>query len=87
MFRIRWTPSALSDLAAAWMQASDKTAVNDAVRKIDQRLLTDPRHEGESRPGGERILVELPLGVSFDVSPRQPVVYIWRVWLIAKRTK
>jgi hypothetical protein len=85
MYRVRWTPSALSDLAAVWLDAGDREQVNDTVRRIDRRLSTNPRREGESRPSGERILIELPLGVSIHVSSRQQIVYVWRVWRISKR--
>jgi hypothetical protein len=69
MFRVRWRRSALNELAEAWLQANAtlRQAITAATGQVDQRLREDPRHEGESRPRGRRIMFVAPLAVTFRI--------------------
>jgi hypothetical protein len=70
-YDVDWLPDAEQELAALWLQASDRQAITAAAHAIDQRLKLDPENEGESRPNGRRILHGKPLGIYFRVLPDQ----------------
>jgi hypothetical protein len=57
MFRVRWTRSALNELASLWLAADSQQwqAITAAAQAIDQQLQSDPLNRGESRPNGRRI--------------------------------
>jgi hypothetical protein len=82
MFRVRWKQSALNELAALWMAADseERRAITAATHRIDQLLRGDPDNQGESRPGGRRILFVPPLGILFRVDAAQAVVRVLHVW-------
>ena len=64
------------------MQASDRHAVTDATNQIDKLLERSPAQESESRPGGRRILIVLPLAVLFRVNEQDNVVDVLKVLLV-----
>jgi hypothetical protein len=72
MFRLRWEQKAFQELADCWNNASpaDRRAITPAAHEAEQRLRRDPRHEGESRPGGRRIIFVPPLAVIYRVDGR-----------------
>jgi hypothetical protein len=78
----RHLPSGANDLATAWMQAPNPTAVSQAANTIDQLLATDAHLRGSPHSGPTRILIQSPLGVLFDVSVPDRLVKVWAVWLV-----
>jgi hypothetical protein len=74
-------------LAKLWTQADSikRRAITVASHDIDKRLSADPFGTGESRPGGRRILLIAPLGVTFRVETDGQTVSVLRVWLFRKR--
>lgn len=76
MFTIIWLPSVLDDLAAIWLNAADRDAVNRAVSRIDQLLAAAPTQQGESRPRRARIMFERPLAVTFEVDEANRTVFV-----------
>jgi hypothetical protein len=88
MFRVRWEDTALSELAAIWLQADSalRQLITDATNRIDQQLQTDPLTDSESRPGGRRILFVSPLGITFRIEADGQTVSVLRVWLFRRRT-
>lgn len=66
-YTVIWLNAALAELATAWMNATDRSAVTAASHRIDTRLADDPVNEGESRTGNRRITFEAPLRVLFRV--------------------
>jgi hypothetical protein len=82
MFRVRWVDSALAELAALWVQAdpSIRPNITAAFRRINQRLRADPLGQSESRSDGQRILLETPLGIFFQLEPDGQTVSVLRVW-------
>jgi len=79
-FEVIWIPSAVQELAAIWLQASDRQAVTTAAHAIEKRLESDPENDGESRPKGRRILHSKPLGVRYRVLVDRRLVKVLRVW-------
>jgi plasmid stabilization system protein ParE len=79
-YTVVWKPEAQRRLANLWLNAADRRAVTAAADAIDKKLLTDPGTQGESRPGGRRILMESPLGVLFKVSEQDRIVTVLTVW-------
>jgi hypothetical protein len=67
MFKVRWTKSALNDLAAAWTAASSKVriAITQAASGADLHLSHDPLAESESRSGNSRVMFWPPLTVYY----------------------
>lgn len=86
MFRVRWKRSAVNELANLWTQANavQRQAITGASHRIDQQLQADPYAESESRPGGRRILLVAPLGVTFRIEADGQTVSVLRVWLFRK---
>jgi mRNA-degrading endonuclease RelE of RelBE toxin-antitoxin system len=80
-YRVVWSPGAELELADVWLAATDRNQISRIAREIDVRLQQNPNEEGESRTPGVRILIEAPLGVSFQVEEsrrRVLVVHVWR---------
>lgn len=80
--KVRWSSAARSDLADIWLGADSakRRAIVVAADAIDKRLMAGAENEGESRPGGRRVLFERPLGILFKVRHTQAVVRVMRVW-------
>jgi hypothetical protein len=82
-YTVIWTPAAENDLAAIWLIAPDRDAVNSAVNTIDYLLRRDPETKGESRSGNVRILFVPPLGIDFEVLVDDRIVYVLTAWHIS----
>jgi hypothetical protein len=80
-FTVLWVPGAEQRLAELWLSSSERDAVTAASHIIDQNLQLDPLSQGESRPGGRRILFEAPLGVIYRVEEQDSIVRVLHVWL------
>ena len=79
-YTVTWAPTAERALAEIWLRASDRTAVTEASNRIDQALKHDPETKGESRGRNDRILLESPLGVDFEVNALDLKVTVLTVW-------
>lgn len=81
---MKWTviyrPEAADELAAIWLDATDRAAVTTAANSIDQQLGNNPLAAGESREGDSRVLWEDPLVVFFDVNPQDCSVTVWGIY-------
>lgn len=79
-YAVVWSPSAEQELARLWLKATDRSVVTQAAFQIDHLLEAHPGERGESRSAGRRILIEPPLGVTFEVldSPIVRVLTVWR---------
>lgn len=78
-FTVTWHPAAEQELADIWLRASDRSQVTQAALAIDQLLATDPLPHGEEFYG-DRILVALPLAVTFTIDEEDRMVQILQVW-------
>ncbi len=78
-FRVTWHPEARRELAQIWLAATDRAAVSNAANRIDVLLGHDPENTGDDFYG-DRILVDLPLAVTFTVSPEDRWVQVLQVW-------
>ncbi len=88
MFRAAWTQTALDELAQAWIESDgdQRAAITAAVEAIDRALQVDPGSQGESRSGTQRILLQPPLGVVYEVAPRLASVSVIHVWTFRRRS-
>jgi len=84
MFRVEYLQTVLSSMAAIWVLADPHTrrAIAAAADQIDRILERDPHNAGESRPGGRRILIVLPVGVIFWFGPDGQTVTVIDFWFI-----
>ena len=78
-FTVTWHPSAEQELTDIWLRATDRAAVSQAANAIDRLLTSDPLSQGEEFYG-ERLLVVLPLAVTYTVSEQDRTVQILQVW-------
>ena len=78
-FTVTWHGSALAELADIWMRASDRQAVNDATLAIDRALAHDPETKGEEYYG-DRLLVAVPLAVTYTVRRDDRIAEVLQVW-------
>jgi hypothetical protein len=78
-FTVTWHPAAEAELAEIWLAADDRVSVTDAANRIDEALAAQPLSQGEEFYG-DRILVVLPLAVTFTISEPDLRVQILQVW-------
>ncbi|MEM9354497.1 MAG: hypothetical protein AAGA92_15940 [Planctomycetota bacterium] len=78
-FTVTWHPAAADELAALWLESSDRTPLTDAANTIDSVLAEEPATKGEEFYG-DRLLVVAPLAVTFTVRAEDQVVEILQVW-------
>ena len=83
-FTVTWHPDAENELADIWLNSEDRTTITQAVHAIDQALASDPSNQGEEFYG-DRILVELPLAVTFTINEPDRTVQILQVWHQSRR--
>jgi plasmid stabilization system protein ParE len=78
-YTVTWHPKARDELAHIWLRALDRNAVAEAANRIDQALRDNPENCGEEFYG-DRILVDLPLAITFAVFPNDRRVQVLQVW-------
>lgn len=85
---VRWTRSALNDLARVWLNADSATrrAITAATDQIDSNLSREPENAGESRAGNRRVVFVPPLVVVFSVDTKQHRVRVLHVWQFGQAT-
>jgi hypothetical protein len=79
MFEIEWLESAVSRLAEAWTEADSlkRSEITQATYLIERSLQIAPQDAGESRAEEWRILIELPLVVTYEVDlPSRKVLVV-----------
>jgi hypothetical protein len=79
-YRVVWLSDVLDETARCYVRAEeagrDAPAIHRAMNQITERLGREGAAAGESRVGANRILIEHPLVVTFEVSEDQQVVVI-----------
>jgi hypothetical protein len=76
-----WEPPAESDLAAAWLEATDRVAVTQAAHLLDQALARHPFVIGIARNSSvSRTAVDPPLGIDYEIIEDDKTVRVLRVW-------
>jgi plasmid stabilization system protein ParE len=85
-YTVVWKPTAQGELATAWVNAKDRSAVTRAADQIDSLLGFAPNQVGESRSAGRRVLVVPPLVVTFEVIEDDIQVRVLRVRLRERPT-
>jgi len=76
VFTVIWRPSALNDLATAWVSSGDRRMVTEAAERVDRLLSQKPGDQGESRPLNRRIMFERPLVVTYEILEADRTVVI-----------
>lgn len=87
MPEVRWQRSAVNELADVWLHAdsAERDEITRATAIVDHRLGNDPHNEGESRPGGRRIIFVAPLAVIFRISSDRRTVSVLHIRMFRKR--
>ncbi|MCI0378819.1 MAG: type II toxin-antitoxin system RelE/ParE family toxin [Gemmataceae bacterium] len=67
-YQVVWSDEALDNLAAIWMQAADRSAVNASQNKIDELLRRDPWNNGSAVREGLFALDVPPLRGVYEIS-------------------
>ncbi|MBI1901825.1 MAG: type II toxin-antitoxin system RelE/ParE family toxin [Planctomycetia bacterium] len=75
-YTVVWTPAAEQELAAIWLNSTDRNAAASAAGRIDALLAVDPESRGELRFDTVRYLSVPPLGVDFEVIDDDCIVYV-----------
>jgi plasmid stabilization system protein ParE len=78
-YRVAWKRTARDMLAEVWLNAPDRNAVTRAANRIDLLLASDPLGHGESRSGGNRVLIVPPLTVYYRVDEAANKVIVLQV--------
>ncbi len=78
MFHIEWRDAALADLTNGWLAADSRLRadITSAVHEIERRLLRAPDRVGDSRVPGTRMLILMPLTITFHINVRNSTVLI-----------
>jgi plasmid stabilization system protein ParE len=84
-YTVVWTPFAERRLTVIWLAAEDRNAVTAAADFLDTALSSDAHLRGESRSENVRVLFAPPLGIDFEVSESDRVVYVLTVWRTDRR--
>jgi hypothetical protein len=88
-FRIHWRKRISDQLHTAAFLAIEtgrsEVPLLDATAAISLRLSADPHVAGESRGGGERVLIEMPLTVWYEVFEDANLVLIYDAVLYPRR--
>jgi len=80
-YQVTWGSRAENHLAAIWISATDRKAVNDATAWLESRLAMIPRELGESRESpAHRVLYHPPLGIEFEIIEDDKRVIVQGVW-------
>jgi len=79
-FTVVWFPSAQDSLAEIWLGESDRARGTAAANEIDRLLGIDPLGIGQVRTAKIRLLVEPPLGVYYEVRPKDMIAQVRAVW-------
>ena len=78
-YTVIWHPAAENELADIWVRFADRDEITRAANQIDQLLASDPASQGEEFYG-DRVLVVLPLAVTYAVQEADRTVIILQVW-------
>lgn len=78
LFYVSYVQRAQNQLAAIWLNASDRNAVTKASDRIDRLLRSQPLAVGEDL-GAYRRLHDPPLEVIYTASPDDCLVQVWRI--------
>ena len=78
-FTVIWSLIAQDQLAALWINVTDRSAVTIAQHQIDQLLCVDPDTQGAPF-FGDRILAISPLTVVFSINMMDMQVVVEQVW-------
>ncbi len=89
MFQVEWLQDAVDELAAIWMQADSiqRRAITESTNAVDRELQADPFRSSESREDERRVLFAYPIGVLFEVDPRERIVWLLHVWTFRRRAE
>ena len=68
-YSVLYSTLANYQLTDIWLRAKDKRKVTDAVNALEKRLRYDAHQLGVLDPDGRRVLVAVPLAITFDVIP------------------
>lgn len=81
-YTVVFTELADDELAAAWVQSTNRKAVTDIANQLEALLSRDPLNAGESRDTSlNRIIWGDPIGMTFEVIPDDYNVIVHSVWL------
>jgi hypothetical protein len=78
-YTVTWHPSAEQELADIWLESTDRNEITQAANSLDHLLSSDPLTQGEEFYG-DRILVVLPIAITYTVSEPDRSVRILQVW-------
>ena len=78
-YTVVWPSSVRDELAAVWLDASDRNAVTEAANSIDLQLADNAALKGLELQEGLRSLFVPPLRVLFAVREEDLIVEVLRV--------
>lgn len=88
IYRILWAPEVEEafDNMLAKADLDERTVLAKASRVINQQLVNDPKHFGESRYEDVRVGFEPPLLVQFQIMEDVRTVIVFHINYINRRT-
>jgi len=81
-YTVTWQPAQKQKLTRIWIDSPNRRAGATAANRIEKLLAASPSTEGDDFYG-DRILVDLPLGVIHSISePDRLVIRVWHeAWI------
>jgi len=81
-FTVVWEDDTENQLAAFWIDATNRRKISEAVDHIDHELSTDAHHKGIDLSEGLRCLKHSSLAAYFSVELEDRMVKVWAIRLI-----
>jgi mRNA-degrading endonuclease RelE of RelBE toxin-antitoxin system len=75
-YRIGWRRRAKEQLAAVWLNSSNRNKVTAAAHRIETLLRNGPLTAAESRAGDFRVIAEGPISVLYKIDPQRNRVIV-----------
>jgi hypothetical protein len=82
-YTVTWDRDAEKELMQIWLDAPDQRAVSEAANAIDRELTNDAERKGEEFYG-DRLIVILPLSVTFRVYEKDNLVRVRQVHRVSR---
>jgi len=85
-YKVIWKKVAEKQLAEIWVRSHDRSRIVAVADRIVSSLGSNPEDLGESRTGGDRVIIESPLAVTYRIDERSKTVLILKIHAFERRS-
>lgn len=86
-YNVRWSRRSLDVLAEIWVDSSseERAAITQTSAAVDRLLQSNPHEQGESRSADRRVLIALPLILTYSIDEPRRIVRVLNVRQMRRR--